>query len=175
MCAGITLTANYLAESTPGEGAGFFFRIENKTSKEIVLERPVPSSAHWYARVGNRWLWRASAGTGGALINALAEKGPMFAFRPQTPPEHPEYLTVPAHGHIEFQELMKDHPAIAYRPSCVMCNYPGEYQYRAVFAYAYLPHPEEHKSNLLTCGLRSEPVGMPPLSPLAASNGAKKE
>jgi hypothetical protein len=163
-CAGITLTASYLAESTPGAGPGFFFRIENKTAKPITLAEPVPSSAHWYARVGSRWLWRASAGAGGALVDAIQEKGPLFTYQPKTPPEHPEYLTVAAHGSQEWTQLMRDHPAIAYRPSCARCNYPGENEYRAVFAYAYLPHPLEHAPDLLRCGLRSNPVEMPPLS-----------
>ena len=58
----------------------------------------------------------------------------------------------------------RDHPAIAYRPSCAICNYPGEREYRAVFAYAYVPHPQEHTDGLLACGLRSTPVVMPPLA-----------
>ena len=43
-----------------------------------------------------------------------------------------------------------------------MCNYPGEREYQAVFAYAYLPGPGEHAPDLLQCGLRSDPVPMPP-------------
>jgi hypothetical protein len=163
-CTGLTLTASYLAESSPGAGAGFYFRLENKTAKPVTLVQPVPSSAHWYAHVGSRWLWRASAGTGGALVDAIQEKGSMFAYRPLTPPADPKYLTVPAHGAQEWTELMRDHSALAYRPSCAMCNYPGENEYRAVFAYAYLPHPAEHGPALLQCGLRSNPVVMPPLA-----------
>jgi hypothetical protein len=166
-CAGVTLEASYLAETGPGSGPeagpGFLFRIENHTAKEIQLEEPAPSSAHWYARVGDRWMWRASAGTGGALVNALAEKGPMFAYQPETAPRDPEYLTVPAHGAKEWTEAMRSDPAIDYQPSCAQCNYPGESEYRAVFAYAYLPNAEERApKSLLRCGLRSEPVPMPP-------------
>ena len=161
-CAGVTLKADYIADIGNGGGPGFAFRIENKTAKPIRLERPVPSSAHWYARVGQRWLWRASAGRGGALVNALREKGPMFAYQPAQAPEHPEYLTVPAHGAEDWMEPMRENPAIAYRPSCTHCNYPGEKDYQAVFAYAYLPSPEEHVPDLLRCGLRSAPVPMPP-------------
>jgi len=161
-CARITLTASYLAEAAPGAGPGFLFRIENKTAHAIRLERPIPSSAHWYAEVGNRWLWRSSAGRGGALVDAERQKGPMFAYRPTAMPADPQYLTVPAHGVQQWAEAMRDHPAINYDPSCPMCNYPGESQYQAIFAYAYLPAPDEHEPDLLRCGLRSAPVPMPP-------------
>ncbi len=161
-CRGVQLTASYLAEAAPGAGPGFLFRIENHTPKEIHLEKPVPSSAHWYARVGDRWLWRASAGRGGALVNALIPTGPMFAWRPAASPPDPQYVTIPAKGAQEWVEAMRDDPAIAYRPSCAHCNYPGESKYQAVFAYAYAPGPDEQASNLLPCGLRSDPVPMPP-------------
>ena len=161
-CKGVKLSASYLAIAAPGAGPGFLFRIENHTAKPILLEKPVPSSAHWYARVGNRWLWRASAGRGGALANALVPNGPMFAWRATTPSGDPEYLTVPAKGAQQWIESMRDDPAIAYRPSCAHCNYPGESDYQAVFAYAVLPAPDERATNLLRCGLRSDPVPMPP-------------
>jgi hypothetical protein len=161
-CVGITLSASYLAEAAPGQGPGFQFRIDNHTAHEIRLEQPVPSSTHWYARVGNRWYWRASAGSGGALVNALSERGPMFAFRPPAPPDQPSYLIVPARGSQQWAEPMLNNSAIAYRPSCARCNYPGESQYRAIFAYAYLPAPQEDAPGLLHCGLRSQPVPMPP-------------
>lgn len=122
----------------------------------------MPSSAHWYARVGNRWLWRASAGRGGALVNALNPKGPMFAYTPPAPPADPGYLTIPAHGSQQWSEAMLNNPAIAYQPSCPLCNYPGESEYQAVFAYAYLPNAQENAPELLHCGLRSDPVPMPP-------------
>lgn len=163
-CTGVTMTADYLAEAVPGRGPGFLFRIENGTSREIRLEKPVPSSAHWYARVGDRWMWRASAGRGGALVDAEREKGPMFAYRPEQAPQDPEYLTVPAHGAQQWTEAMRDNPAIAYRPSCAECNYPGEREYEAVLAYAYLPSAGEHAPELLRCGLRSNPVPMPPVA-----------
>jgi len=163
-CAGVTLQASYLADVGTNGGPGFAFHIENRTGKEIRLEQPVPSSAHWYARVGQRWMWRASAGRGGALVNALSEKGPMFAYQPATPPEHAEYLTVAAHGAQDWTVSMRDDPAIRYRPSCAHCNYPGETDYQAVFAYAYLPNPEEQAPELLRCGLRSAPVPMPPVA-----------
>jgi hypothetical protein len=161
-CAGITLSASYLTEAAPGQGPGFQFRIDNRTAREIRLVEPVPSSAHWYAHVGNRWYWRASAGSGGALVNALSEHGPMFAYEPSAPPDHPDYLVVPAHGSEQWTEPMLNNPAIAYQPGCPRCNYPGESEYQAVFAYAYLPAPQEDAPGLLHCGLRSAPVPMPP-------------
>lgn len=161
-CTGITLSASYLAEAAPGQGPGFLFRIDNRTAHEIRLAQPVPSSTHWYANVGNRWLWRASAGRGGALVNALLPAGPMFAWQPGPSDSGRAYLTIPAHASQQWTEAMLDNLAIAYRPSCPMCNYPGETHYQAVFAYAYLPGPGEHVPGLLRCGLRSDPVPMPP-------------
>lgn len=165
-CTGITLSASYLAEAAPGQGPGFIFRVENRTSHAIRLAQPVPSSAHWYAHVGSRWLWRASAGRGGALVNALNERGPMFAGSPASPSEPPAILTVGAHAAEQWTETMLNNPTIAYRPTCPQCNYPGESDYRAVFAYAYLPGPGDpappDAPALLRCGLRSAPVPMPP-------------
>jgi len=168
-CSGVTLTASYLAEAAPGAGPGFLFRINNDTKKPIRLAQPVPSSAHWYARVGGRWLWRASAGRGGALVDAVREHGPMFAYRPSIGSADRDYLTVPAHGSKEWSEAMRDHPAIEYRPSCAKCNYPGEKEYQAIFAYAWLPAPMEDAADLLRCGVRSAPVPMPPVAMQAAA------
>jgi hypothetical protein len=162
-CVGVALSASYLGDVS-GRGPGFLFRIENRSPRRIRLEEPVPSSAHWYAQVGNRWLWRASAGWGGSLVNAENPRGLMFAYQPVAPLVHPEYLTVPAHGSIQWTEAMRDHPSIDYQPSCPMCRYRGETVYQAVFAYAYLPAPGEHVPDLLRCGLRSAPVPMPPHS-----------
>ncbi|QNI30714.1 hypothetical protein H7849_16465 [Alloacidobacterium dinghuense] len=164
LCSHITLTANYLAEAEPGKGPGFVFVIKNDTNKEIRLAEPVPSSAHWYAHVGTKWLWRASSGSGGSFVDADNEKGEVFAYQPKDPPQHPQYIAIAPHASHEWTETVHDHPAIAYRPSCAICNNPGEHEYRAVFAYAYVPHPQEHAEGLLACGLRSEPAVMPPLS-----------
>ncbi len=163
-CRGVTLQAAFIADVGTSAGPGFAFHIENKTGKNIRLAQPVPSSAHWYARVGLHWLWRASAGRGGALVNALSENGPMFAYQPAAPPVDAAYLTVPAHGSEDWTVPMRDHPAIQYRPSCARCNYSGETDYQAIFAYAYLPNPDEHVPDLLRCGLRSVPVPMPPVA-----------
>src|SRR5579875_265624 len=159
----IRLSANYLAPEKPGEGPGFYFRLENKTAQPITLVAPVPSSAHWFAHVGRMWLWRASAGRGGSLVNALEPHGRMFVDRALKAPVHPpQTLTVPAHGVREWAEWTSEDPAIAYDPSCAECNYPGEHEFRAVFAYAWLPAPGEYIPHLLTCGLRSNRVIMPP-------------
>jgi hypothetical protein len=168
LCSHISLSASYLAEAEPVKGPGFLFVIKNDTNKDIRLALPVPSSAHWYAHVGAKWLWRASSGSGGSFVDAYNEKGEVFAYQPKNPPQNPEYMIVPAHASHEWTETMHDHPEIAYRPGCAICNYPGEREYRAVFAYAYVPHPQEHAEALLPCGLRSSPVVMPPLTPRQA-------
>jgi hypothetical protein len=158
----IEFTASYLVETERGAGPGFLFRIDNGTAKSITLIEPVPSSAHWYARVGNRWLWRASSGAGGSYVDAINEKGAVFAYQPSKAPADPKYITVPEHGHYEWTAGERQIPALAYKPGCARCNYPGEHEYKAVFAYAYLPPPQEHKDGLLACGLRSNLVDMPP-------------
>lgn len=162
----IKLTASYLAPEKPGQGPGFYFQLENRTPHPVTLVAPLPSSAHWYAHVGRLWLWRASAGRGGSLVNALSPRGPMFvdrALRPSSQP--PDTITIPAHGKHAWAAWTSQDPAIAYQPSCAQCNYPGEHEFRAIFAYAWLPAPGEHIPHLLTCGLRSNQVIMPPFDP----------
>ena len=158
----ITLTASYLAETVPGKGPSYLFRIKNETARPITLAEPVPSSAHWYARVGNRWLWRASSGAGGSYVDAINEKGPVFAYQPKDVIAEPKYISVLAHSSYEWTAGEHEIPALSYKPSCARCNYPGEHVYKAVFAYAYLPPAQEHKEGLLACGLRSNLVDMPP-------------
>jgi hypothetical protein len=158
----IRFKASYLVETEKGAGPGFLFSIENGTAKPITLAEPVPSSAHWYARVGNRWLWRASSGAGGSYVDAINQKGPVFAYQPRQAPADPKYITVPAHGHYEWTAGERQIPALSYKPGCALCNYPGEHEYKAVFAYAYLPPAQEHKDGLLACGLRTNLVDMPP-------------
>jgi hypothetical protein len=158
----IVLTAHYLAQSKAGEQSGFLFRIDNDSSKPILLMQPVPTSAHWYAHVGSKWLWRSSSGSGGSYVDAINEHGALFAYRPKQPPSDPHYLTIPAHGHAEWMASERNNAALRYRPGCQKCNYPGETEYKAVFAYAYLPASEAPDPGLLTCGLRSNFVDMPP-------------
>jgi hypothetical protein len=160
----IVFTASYLAEVRSGDGPSYLFRIENRTAKAIKLAQPAPSSAHWYARVGNKWLWRASSGSGGSYVDAINEHGPVFAYQPKTVPADPQYITVPAHGKFEWTAGERENPALAYRPGCERCNYPGEREYKAVFAYAYLPPAGQPIAGLLPCGLRTPLVDMPPKS-----------
>jgi hypothetical protein len=157
----IVFSASYLA-GLNGNGPSYLFRIKNKTAKSIKLAEPVPSSAHWYARVGNKWLWRASSGSGGSYVDAINERGPVFAYQPKTASENPKYIIVRAHGKYEWTSGESDNPALAYRPGCERCNYPGEREYKAVFAYAYLPPTKQHGERMLPCGLRTNFVDMPP-------------
>ena len=158
----IIFRASYLADLQNGDGQGFLFRIENRTARPIKLAEPVPSSSHWYARVGDKWLWRASSGAGGSYVDAINERGPVFAYQPMNAPADPEYITVPPHGKYEWTSGERDNSALAYRPGCERCNYPGEHDYKAVFAYAYLPPTGQHVPGLLACGLRTPLVDMPP-------------
>lgn len=159
----ILFTASYLAEKTPGDGPGYLFRIENNTPHAVTLAQPVPTSAHWYARVGAKWLWRASSGSGGSFVDAVNERGPVFAYQPRESGSDPVYITVPAHGKYEWTADEHDNPALSYRPGCERCNYPGEREYKAVFAYAWVPPPgAKPGKGLLTCGLRTALIDMPP-------------
>jgi len=158
----VVFTASYLAQLQNGNGSGYLFSIENRTAKPIRLAEPVPSSAHWYARVGNKWLWRASSGSGGSYVDAINERGPVFAYQPKTASADPKYMIVPAHGKVEWTSGERDNPALAYRPSCQRCNYPGEREYKAAFAYAYVPPAGQRVEGLLPCGLRTNLVDMPP-------------
>lgn len=156
-CAGVALSASYLA-AVGDQGAGFRFRLTNRTGRMIRLAQPVPSSAHWYALVHGRWLWRASNGAGGSLLNAGNEHGRLVVYSP-APASEMKYLTVGPHQSFEWSETQQENPVLAYEPSCKSCSYPGEREYRVVFAYAY---PAD--GGLLACGLRSAPVPMPPKS-----------
>jgi hypothetical protein len=112
--------------------------------------------------VGTKWLWRASSGSGGSYVDAINERGPVFAYQPENRTADPRYIIIPAHGKYEWTSGDRDNPALAYRPGCERCNYPGEHDYKAVFAYAYLPPPGRHIEGLLRCGLRTNFVDMPP-------------
>lgn len=164
-CRGVTLNAAYLAQISPTDGPGFLLVITNSTDQPVKLARPFPTSAHWYAQAGGRWMWRASTGSGGALANAMAdEHGPLLAYPPATTAAEPvEYVTVGAHQTLEFVESMKSNAVLQFRPGCERCRNPNDERYRAVLAYAYLPAPTSSEPGLLACGLRSGPVVMPPL------------
>jgi hypothetical protein len=161
-CTGVTLEADYLAQVTAAEGPGFLLVITNNTDQPIKLARPLPTSVHWYAQVGSGpWLWRASSGGGGALADAMREHGPLLAYARAVAGARPEYLTVGAHQRLETAESMQKTPTLRFRPGCERCRNPQDERFRAVLAYAYLPAPGE--TGVLSCGLRSGPVVMPPL------------
>jgi len=160
LCSGVTLSASYLAMTGRGQVPGFHFVLSNRTSREIKLAEPVPSSSHWYARSHGRWWWRASNGAGGSLLNAGNEHGRVIVYSNQSIVV-PGLLTVPAHQSREWTESAQENPVLEYKPGCAICSYPGESQYQVVFAYAYLKRTGE-PHGLLACGLRSAPVPMPP-------------
>jgi hypothetical protein len=159
ICSGVTLSASYLAVVGRDQATGFHFDVFNRTNREIKLAEPIPSSAHWYARVGSRWLWRASNGSGGSLVDAGNEHGRVAVY--PTAGET-KLVTVGPHQHREWIESVQENPVLAYNPGCAQCSYPGEHEYRVVFAYAYLG--AAGSKGLLGCGLRSAPVPMPPKS-----------
>lgn len=160
ICAGVSLSANYLALAGPDQGPGFRFVLVNRTGREIKLAEPVPSSSHWYARTKGRWLWRASNGAGGSLLDAGNEYGRVVVYAPPAGDEI-KLLTVPPHQSREWIESQQQNPVLEYKPGCPLCSYPGEREYQVVFAYAYLAAGSQ-PAGLLTCGLRSAPVPMPP-------------
>jgi hypothetical protein len=159
LCSGVVLSASYLAQVAPGGGPGFRFTLVNKTSRTIKLAEPIPSSSHWYARVQDRWLWRASNGAGGSLLNAGNERGPVMVYPPRN--ADVTLVTLPPHQSRVWIESAEENPVLEYRPGCAQCSYLGESEYQVVFAYAYLPDTG-HETGLLPCGLRSAPVPMPP-------------
>jgi len=162
ICSGVSLSANYLAAVGPGQVPGFRFVLVNRTAREIKLEQPVPSSSHWYARAHGRWMWRASNGAGGSLLDAGNEHGRVVVYAPAAGAET-KLLTLKAHQSKEWIESQQENPVLEYKPGCPMCSYPGEREYQVVFAYAYLAGPNQ-PAGLLSCGLRSAPVPMPPKS-----------
>jgi hypothetical protein len=160
ICSGVSLSANYLASVGPHQVPGFRFVLVNRTGREIRLAQPVPSSSHWYARAHGRWLWRASNGAGGSLVDAENEHGRVVVYAPTAGAEI-KLLTLPPHQSVEWIGSQRENPVLEYKPGCPICSYPGEREYEVVFAYAYLAGPGQ---GLLTCGLRSAPVPMPPKS-----------
>jgi hypothetical protein len=172
-CRDVTLTAAYLAEEKPGQGPGFYLQLENLRSAPVVIVDPPPLSVHWYARTGQRWEWRASSGEGGSLVNAFREKGQVFAQEGSATGPAPPTRTIAPHATYSWSVFTAQMPELRYRPGCQHCTYQGEQQYQAVLAYAFLPARSHAGSPLLRCGLRSEPVVMPPLTDsLATHNSA---
>jgi hypothetical protein len=160
LCTGITLSASYLAVIANKQGPGFRFKLLNNTSHPIRLAEPVPSSSHWYARANGRWLWRASNGAGGSLLDAGNEHGRVVVYSPPTDEGEKKFLTLAPHAAQEWVASQQENAVLAYQPGCQMCSYPGEREYQVVFAYAFLAAGGQ--PGLLSCGLRSAAVPMPP-------------
>jgi hypothetical protein len=158
LCSGVTLSASYLAITGHDQVPGFRFILSNRTSREIKLVDPIPSSSHWFARSHGTWMWRASNGAGGSLVNAGNEHGRVMVY-PSQSIVVTSLFTVPPHQSREWTENAQQNPVLEYKPGCAMCSYPGESQYQVVFAYAYV---SSQSSGLLACGLRSAPVPLPP-------------
>ncbi len=159
-CKEVSLHASYLAEEVPAQGPGFLLTIRNNTNQSIEVANPIPLSVHWYAFTSGRWLWRASSGSGGTLVDALHESGPLFAV--QAPAG--AMLSISPHEAYTWTAFNAQAPTLAYRPGCEHCGYSHEEQYQAVLAYALSPFKGSGQvSTLLPCGLRSQPVVMPPL------------
>jgi hypothetical protein len=162
-CPHITLSASYLAELRVGQGSSFHFRLSNDTSNQIRLAKPVPTSAHWFTRDGQHWYWRASAGGGGSLVDAMSPNGKMFVYRATRRVEASQILEVPPHSVVEWEQGAKENPVLEFKPGCAMCSHPDDREFRGIFAYAYLPMPEDKSLGLLPCGIRSTPVDLPPI------------
>jgi hypothetical protein len=160
ICSGVTLSASYLAVARD-QASGFRFTLVNNTGRKIRLIEPVPSSSHWYARAGDRWLWRASSGAGGSLLDAGNEGGRLIAFTAQKEKADGDFLILLPHQSTQWVESQVENPVLEYKPGCKLCSYPGERQYQVIFAYAYRAS-EGQPGDLLSCGLRSSPVPMPP-------------
>jgi hypothetical protein len=142
-------------------GPGFLLTVNNDTDRAIEIAQPFPSSVDWYAEgAGGRLLWRASSGGGGALVDALRPGGRLFA---ATAAADAPRLTIEAHSQLQWAEPVAGHAALEFRPGCQRCNNPGDRGFRAVVAYALQPAPGQAAGALLSCGLRSKPVLMPPL------------
>lgn len=162
-CSHIKLSASYLAEARPGSGPTYHFQLTNDTNHSIVLVRPVPSSAHWFTRDGEHWYWRASAGGGGSLVDAMSPNGRMFVYQATKPVDPAQLLRVAAHSQVEWEQGPRDNPALEFKPGCALCSHPADREFRAIFAYAYMPLPQDRSMGLLPCGIRSTPVEMPPI------------
>jgi hypothetical protein len=160
LCSGVTLSANYLA-MVGDQGSGFRFTLVNKTGRAIKLAEPIPSSSHWYARSHGRWLWRASNGAGGSLVDAGNVHGRVAVYPISPGTGETTWVILPPHQSREWTESQQQNPVLEYKPGCALCSYPGESEYQVVFAYAYLA-PGGQQPGQLPCGLRSAPVPMPP-------------
>lgn len=160
-CSNVLFAASYVPPAAKGEDGAFKFAILNETDQPIMLAHPVPTSAHWYARDGSRWLWRASNGTGGSLVDAMQPSGRLIAYRATKRSDPSNYVVVAPHGYERWVQRADENPVLEFKPSCAHCNHPGDKEYRVIFGYAYLPAADEAQQGLLSCGVRSNAVTMP--------------
>jgi hypothetical protein len=110
ICAGITLSASYLAAVGNDQAPGFQFTLKNDTAHEIKLAEPVPSSSHWYARTDGRWMWRASSGSGGSLLDAGNPRGRVMVY-PASAGEA-SVFTVPPHQSKQWTSTQQENPVL---------------------------------------------------------------
>jgi len=87
----------------------------------------------------------------------------MFAFSSARRVDPSQILRVAPHSNVEWEQGPRENPALEYKPGCAKCNNPSDRDFRAVFAYAFLPPPQDRGLGLLSCGIRSTPVEMPPI------------
>ena len=161
-CKGVQFSASYLSTTYPYKAPAFQFTVKNDTNQEIRFEEPMPSSSHWYALEQGRWLWRASNGAGGSLVDATDERKGLIVYQPSYPRIPGKFFSVKPHQVSQWIESEVENPVLAYNPRCPICSYPGERVYQVVFAYAYLPDEQQKAAGFVTCGVRTKPVPMPP-------------
>lgn len=95
------------------------------------------------------------------MLDAANEKGRVMVYSSTSQKVLAKPLVVEPHEIRKWVASERENPVLEYKPGCPICSYPGEREYRVVFAYAYLPNGAD-KTELLRCGLRSKPVPMPP-------------
>jgi hypothetical protein len=91
-------------------------------------------------------------------VNAENERGRVMVYPSATGLGETRWVTLPPHQSREWIASQQENPVLEYKPGC---SYPGESEYQVVFAYAYLAAPGQQEG-VLSCGLRSAPVPMPP-------------
>ena len=104
--------------------------------------------------------WVEASGAGGSLLDAGNERGRVVVYASPADEGEKKVLALAPHASREWVASQQDNAVLAYQPGCKMCSYPGEREYQVVFAYAYLAAGGQ--SGLLSCGLRTAPVPMPP-------------
>src|ERR1700677_2053803 len=115
LCSGVSLSANYLAAVGPDQVPGFRFVLVNRTARELKLAQPVPSSSHWYALAHGRWMWRASNGAGGSLLDAGNEHGRVVVYAPPAGAET-KLLKLPPRQSRNWSERKQENRLLEYKP-----------------------------------------------------------